>query len=373
MVADRHRRPLCLGLGIAIAVLVARKIAQPMLSLSSAAPKLILGEPAGVASSSLVEVNDLTEALASAGRERRRAEAGTAALVGIGRELAGTFDPERTTELIVSTVLTLFGARRTGLFRLERPSNNLVCAAAAGEGAQATKWIGNTLPPGGGVAGLAIEAGRPIWTPDILHDPRVVVPPWLAERVGEEGYSSVIGVPLIARGQTYGALVLGAPAGHAFSDEEVALLSAFADQAALALENTRAHAESEQRRHEAEELTRVARVLTETLDAGEVARRIVETILPLFRAEDSVLRLLEPDGSLRVLVASGTLGISSRRDTCCRRESASWGAWPPREGRCGRRTCRPKPASSAPRTMRVAWRPWRDGRPWPPRSGRRTA
>src|SRR3990172_2801675 len=69
---------LCLGLGIAIAALVARKIAQPILSLSSAAPKLVLGEPAGGASSSLAEVNDLTEALASAGRARRRAQARSA-------------------------------------------------------------------------------------------------------------------------------------------------------------------------------------------------------------------------------------------------------------------------------------------------------
>jgi PAS domain S-box-containing protein len=299
---------LCLGLGIAVAVLVARKIAQPLLSLSSAAQNLVLGETAGVTSSSLAEVNDLTEALASAGRSRRRAEAGTAALVGIGRELAESLDPKRTTELIVSTVLTLFGARRTFLFQLERPSNSLVCVATAGEGAQAEKWIGNTLPPGGGVAGLAIEAGRPIWSADILHDPRVVVPQWMAERVGEEGYSSVIAVPLIARGQTYGALVLGAPAGRSFSDEEVALLSAFADQATLALENSRAHAESERSRHEAEELALVARDLTETLDAGEVARRVVETVLPLFRAKDSVLRVLEPDGSLRVLAASGTMG-----------------------------------------------------------------
>ena len=84
-------------------------------------------------------MNDLTEALASAGRERRRAEARTAALVGIGRDLAGTLDPERTTELIVSTVLTLFGARRTLLFQLERPSNSLVCVATAGEDAQAEK------------------------------------------------------------------------------------------------------------------------------------------------------------------------------------------------------------------------------------------
>ncbi|MBI1727059.1 MAG: PAS-domain containing protein [Candidatus Rokubacteria bacterium] len=254
---------LCLYVGIVIAVLVARKIAQPMLSLSSAAQKLVLGEPAGVASSSLAEVNDLAEALASAGRERRRAEAGTAALVGIGRELAGTLDPEHTTELIVSTVLTLFGARRTVLFRLERPSNNLVCVAAAGEAGPAAKWVGNTLPPGCGVAGLAIETSRPIWSPDILHDPRVVVPQWLAERVGEEGFSSGIAVPLIARGQTYGALVLGVPAGRAFSDEEVALLSAFADQATLALENARLYTESVQQK---EHLADQAALLTTTLE-----------------------------------------------------------------------------------------------------------
>jgi PAS domain S-box-containing protein len=298
---------LCLGLGIAIAALVARKIAQPILSLVSAAKKLDLGEPAGGASSSVTEVRDLTEALASAGRERRHAKARTAALASVGRELAGTLDPERTAQLITSTILTLFGAGLATLFRLEQPSNNLVCTAAAVERGQAAAWVGNTIPPGGGVSGLAIEAGRPIWTQDILHDPRVVVPQWMAERVHEDGYSSVIAVPLVAQDRTFGVLALGVPAGHAFSDEEVALLSAFADQAALALENSRAHAESERRRHEAEELARVARGLTETLDAGEVARRIVETILPLFRAEDSILRLLEPDGSLRGLAAGGSM------------------------------------------------------------------
>ena len=64
---------------------------------------------------------------------------------------------------------------------------------------------------------------------------------------------------------------------------------------------------TERRRVEraAGELARLARVLTETLDVEEVGRRTVESVLPLFGAAFSRLRLLQPDGSMRLIAWSG--------------------------------------------------------------------
>jgi signal transduction histidine kinase/CheY-like chemotaxis protein len=67
----------------------------------------------------------------------------------------------------------------------------------------------------------------------------------------------------------------------------------------------RAELEREQLRRHADELARVARQLTESLDVAEVAQRIADSILPLFEARSSVVRLLQPDGSLGCVAIAG--------------------------------------------------------------------
>src|SRR5207244_6289458 len=45
--------------------------------------------------------------------------------------------------------------------------------------------------------------------------------------------------------------------------------------------------------------------LTETLEMSAVGDQTVESVLPLFDAQIAVLRVLEPNGSLRAIAASG--------------------------------------------------------------------
>ncbi len=231
-------------------------------------------------------------------------------LAGVGRELVGTLDPAQAAERVVAAVLELLRARRAILYRLDPGSSRLVCVATAGEGDTAG-WIGQTLPPGAGLAGRAIAEGRPVQTADALTDCAVSLPEWLRLRIQAEGYRAVVGIPLTAMGETVGALVLGDQAGRVFGEEDVRLLAAFADQAALALRNARLYAEATRRLDEAEELARVARSLTESLDAGAVADRIVDSALSLFGARSAGFRLLRPDGSL-VSVAADPSGAHSR-------------------------------------------------------------
>ena len=59
-------------------------------------------------------------------------------------------------------------------------------------------------------------------------------------------------------------------------------------------------------RREAEELARIARFLTETLDAATVGRRVVESVRALFEVPAAGLRLREADGSLVQVATAGT-------------------------------------------------------------------
>ena len=92
------------------------------------------------------------------------------------------------------------------------------------------------------------------------------------------------------------------------SPREVALLEAFADQAAVALENANLFAAAERRRREAEELGRVGRALAQTLNPDAVAQQIVDSVQALLETRTAVLfRLDAPSGDLTAWVFSGAL------------------------------------------------------------------
>jgi GAF domain-containing protein/CheY-like chemotaxis protein/anti-sigma regulatory factor (Ser/Thr protein kinase) len=235
-------------------------------------------------------------------RETARSAERMTALADLGRLLSETLDPDVVGQRIVDSVRSLFGVQNSALLRLSPESGDLEVMSVA-EGRP-------TLPPGTifvrgtGTSGFAVRARQPVIAPDLLSDPRFSFTPDLRSRIEDAGYRSVLTLPLMVRDTVIGALSLGDAAGRVFDDEEVRLARAFADQAALALDNARLFSESARRRREAEELARVAQTLTGSLDVEAVGERIVERVLPLFGAKISGLRLLEPDGSL-VLVAVG--------------------------------------------------------------------
>src|SRR5207302_8899995 len=72
-------------------------------------------------------------------------------------------------------------------------------------------------------------------------------------RVAEHGSSSLLAVPLQRKGELLGVLAMGDRVGRVFDEREVALLTAFADQAAIALENSRLYGDLRDALRRAEE------------------------------------------------------------------------------------------------------------------------
>jgi len=96
---------------------------------------------------------------------------------------------------------------------------------------------------GRGPTGAAIRSGEPAIAKNILADPHFA--PWRAE-ASKRGYASSIALPLIANGETFGALNIYTIEPDAFDAEEVKLLAELANDLAYGIVTLRTHAERKQ-------------------------------------------------------------------------------------------------------------------------------
>ena len=166
-----------------------------------------------------------------------------------------------------------------------RADGGLVALASAGR-ARASPSRVTCCRPAPATSGRAVERGAAVAAShDLRHDSDAESHRRAARADGPGGRRRPARRCRCApRAGRIGSLSISDRAGRVFSEAEARLLQAFADQAALALENARLYAETTRRRHEAEELARLAQTLTESLDVSDVVGRTVESVLPLFGA-----------------------------------------------------------------------------------------
>jgi GAF domain-containing protein len=123
------------------------------------------------------------------------------------------------------------GVRRTALFWLDAAAGRLSCVATVGVGGT-EGWLGQTLAAGVGMAGRAVREGRPVWTPDLLADPRVPMAAWLRERLEEEGLRTVAATPVRVDGSIRGALGFLDGPGRTLDDNALRQIEAVGDEVA---------------------------------------------------------------------------------------------------------------------------------------------
>jgi signal transduction histidine kinase len=95
---------------------------------------------------------------------------------------------------------------------------------------------------GRGPVGTAIRTGRACICHNTQTDPNFA--PW-REAARRQGYGSIIGLPLMADGQCFGALSIYAPETDAFDDSELLLLTDLANDLAFGINMLRLRAERE--------------------------------------------------------------------------------------------------------------------------------
>ena len=141
----------------------------------------------------------------------------------------------RLLELIVETAAHVIGAQAAALFLIDEAAQELVFEVALGQKAAEVKQF--RVPLGHGIAGLVAVSGQPIATSDAQRDPRQA-----ADIARSVGYApqSILCVPLFFNDHVTGVLELLDKAGApSFSARDMEVLGLFANQAAIAIEQSR--------------------------------------------------------------------------------------------------------------------------------------
>jgi signal transduction histidine kinase len=161
------------------------------------------------------------------------------------------------------------------------------------------------------VIGRAVLEGRLIHIPDVLADPEYGLGE--AQKLGD--YRAAMAVPLLRNGNPIGTIGLGRASPGPFTIRQMELVTTFADQAVIAIENVRLFEEVQTRTRElsqsVEELRAlgdVTQAVNSTIDLETVLSTIVTKAVQLSRAESGVIYVFdELDQRFRV---RATFGLS---------------------------------------------------------------
>src|SRR5262245_24154101 len=172
--------------------------------------------------------------------EARDQQAATAEILGI---ISGSpTDAQPVFDAIARHALTLCGAEGGIVFRYDGQKVHVAAHNHLRPGGVERHQRRFPAPPDRGTPpGVAILDRAIVHVRDLQASEFTDAPAY------EAGLGSTVAVPLLRDGRAIGALALSRQEAGGFSDRQIALLQTFADQAVIAIENTRLFKELEQR------------------------------------------------------------------------------------------------------------------------------
>ena len=146
-----------------------------------------------------------------------------------------TFDLQTVLDTLVESAHRLCKAEMTGI--LQPKGEILHYAASFGYSREFVQFM-ETHPLGTGrgtIVGRTLLEGKPIHIGDVLLDPEYAFSE--AQKIAR--YRTILGVPLLRAGTAIGVIVLMRTHVRPFTEQQIELVSSFADQAVIAIENVR--------------------------------------------------------------------------------------------------------------------------------------
>jgi len=227
---------------------------------------------------------------------RRRAEE-MSALHEAAVEVTGHLGLGRILQSIIEHATTLLHVRGGVLYRVDAEQQLLTIISHNLE----QDWTGATLRFGEGLAGRIAQKRQPMIVNDYRHwEGRVA-------RFADEPFAAVMGAPLIWQNDLVGVLNVLADS-RKFADDDLRLLTLFASQAAVALQNANLYEQIMRRMEEMSALREIAVDIVSELDPDRLLETIVQRAAELLRAKGGSLHRYDPVAQTSRLIVSYNMG-----------------------------------------------------------------
>jgi signal transduction histidine kinase len=201
-----------------------------------------------------------------------------------------------TLELVMESLIHLTGAERGCLMLLDEEGNLEIQAA---QNFDQRSVDASDLEFSHTVVQDALDGGKPVLTTNAQVDPR------FSGQASVVGYHlrSIVCVPLRSRKRAIGALYLDNHfRENVFSQEDLPLLTAFASQAAIAIENARLYTKTDRalaaRVEELTTLQRIDQELNAVLDFNQVLDLTLSWAMRALKAKAGTLCILNEEGEI---------------------------------------------------------------------------
>ncbi|MCB1748544.1 MAG: GAF domain-containing protein [Gammaproteobacteria bacterium] len=219
--------------------------------------------------------------------ERQTATSEVLAVIG-----SSPTDVQPVFDAIVERAMNLCGGSFGLATRYDGRLMHLAAARGFADDSLLDQWQ-DVAPDRSVGAGRAILECRTIEIPDVFADPEY----GLGDRATLDGFRSFVAVPMLRQGRCVGTLGVGRAEAGAFPPNLVRLLETFADQAVIALENTRLFNETQQALERQTATAEVLRTISSSVKETEpVFEAILDSCQRLFKVANYGILLAEGDG-----------------------------------------------------------------------------
>lgn len=222
------------------------------------------------------------------------------------RAINSAIELEDLLQMIVNNAVRVLKAEQSSIGLVDPVSGELAIQCATG--LDSAKLHRRRFRPGVGVAGWVVQNGKPLMVEDVRLDVRYV-DPYTDESIGRTT-RSMLCVPLVAEGKVIGTLCVTHSEPSALDQEDQNLLTAFAEQAALAVHKSQL---LDERTRQSEELRRRGEIITSlhsigqsvlsSLDLPQVLSTVISRMSELTAFDDAMIYLVNERTGDEELVA----------------------------------------------------------------------
>ena len=212
------------------------------------------------------------------------------ALQDISRILSSELDLNRLLRKIVHAAVEVLNASTGSLLIWDPTDNSLVFAVTEGGEGEGETLKQSRMPADQGIAGWIFTHRQPVIIEDAWQDERFFK--GIDESLGYRT-KSLIGVPLMTKGEMIGVLEVLKRSGEKFDEQDLDTLSALAGQAAIAIVNARLYS---QIREERDRMLGIEEELHKKL-ARDFHDGPAQTLASLIMDIEFIQKLLERDPS----------------------------------------------------------------------------